>query len=214
MSDQVKSYNFRQGDLDTINKCINDSKNYYTEARYTKEIQNGHEVIKGAFLSVKKDYLPNVPNSYDSTIYYASNKNYLPKGSNNTYYSSSHNTSSLCDTIKQIVIVLLLICVLFLVFDFYSVYKKTSNENNLEREKCLKDFNENDCANLSANDGEQLKNFCLKAKKCIEDNTVLFHVVLVKYVKTICGSLFGGMGIVQIAIFAVTMMFVVNQLMK
>ena len=213
MSEQVKTFNLRQGDLDTINKCFNDSKNYYTETRYTKEIKNGHEVIKGAFLSVKKDYLPNVPNSYDSTVYYASNKNYLPKGGN-TYSSQSRNSSSLCDTIKLVLIVLLLVCVVFLVFDFYSVYKKTSNENNLEREKCLKDFNENDCANLNANDGEQLKNFCLKAKKCIEDNTVLFHVVLIKYVKTICSSLFGGMGIIQIVIFAVTMMFIVNQLLK
>ena len=71
------------------------------------------------------------------------------------------------------------------------MYKKKTNENNLERKKCLKDFNENDCANLSANDGEQLKNFCLKTKKCIEDNTVLFHVVLVKYVKRYVGVCLG-----------------------
>ena len=69
----------------------------------------GQETIKGAFLSVNKHKLPDVPDTIDDRVYYANN---LSTQSRDCY---SNDTSTI---LKKLFFCILLISTLFFLIDF------------------------------------------------------------------------------------------------
>ena len=60
---------------------------------------------------------------------------------------------------------------------------------------------------MTINDGPIINKECIEKLKCIKKYTVYFHIVLIKYIRSIIGNLFSGMSIVTIFI-CVIMFFI------
>lgn len=163
----------------------------------------GQETIKGAFLSVNKHKLPDVPDTIDDRVYYANN---LSTQSRDCY---SNDTSTI---LKKLFFSILLISTLFFLIDFFNMYGKIKSDNEIERDKCMKEYEANGCYNVTIDDGPQLNEFCTNKMKCIESHTIFLHIIVIKIIKNIFEHTFGNVGIVHIILFIVSMVFVVKHL--
>jgi hypothetical protein len=75
-----------------------------------------------------------------------------------------------------------------LIYNFFDKKK----ENDLERDKCQRDYYEHKCELVTAKDGPILNDYCREREKCmtIDYERVYFHSVLVKYFKDVVNGLF------------------------
>ena len=172
---------------------------------YQRSIVKGQETIKGAFLSVNKNKLPNVPDTIDDRVYYATNENMR----HNEYYT---NDNSL--TIRKISLWIFAIFVVFVLVDFYNMYSREKFEKQIERQKCLDKYQANKCDEITINDGPFINEVCTNAQKCIKANTVFFHVIFIKYIKDILTTSFSNVGIIYILLCVITMFFVLKHLIN
>lgn len=61
----------------------------------------------------------------------------------------------------------------------------------------MKNYEINHCERMGIDDGPIITQACMEAKKCIKDNNVLLHIVLIKYLKSILNNLFSGLGLIK-----------------
>ena len=171
----------------------------------TKEkYKDGHHIVDGIFRAIKKDKEPNPPKDISPKYYYSTNKDmkYF-KGKNNT-----NNQSKECSTIKKIFLLIIIFILFGLVLDFINVYRKILKDNEIERDRCKEEYKANKCSQITIDDGPILNDFCMERKKCIRDNVVCFHEVLIKYVKNIILVTFEGSHIRNVFIFLITILII------
>ncbi|MCQ2817881.1 MAG: Brr6/Brl1 family protein [archaeon] len=81
--------------------------------------------------------------------------------------------------------------------DFSQIYYNLKREETIEKERCSKDFYENNCNNLLLKDGTELRDYCMKKKKCMELDSVNFSAVVINYIRTLLENGFRGLGFFQ-----------------
>ena len=57
------------------------------------------------------------------------------------------------------------------------MYGKIKSDNEIERDKCMKEYEANGCYNVTIDDGPQLNEFCTNKMKCIESHTIFLHII-------------------------------------
>lgn len=100
-------------------------------------------------------------------------------------------------SLKNFLFALLFFMLIIFSFDFSIVYSNQKYEAKLDRERCKKDYDENECRNLSSGDGNRLKEKCLAYEKCIRSNQVYFFKALIEYLKICILNIFGGLGFIK-----------------
>ena len=171
----------------------------------TKEkYKDGHHIVDGIFRAIKKDKEPNPPKDISPKYFYSTNKDmkYF-NGKNNT-----NNQSKECATIKIIFLVIIIFILFFLLLDYYNVYRKILKDNEIERDRCKKEYKENKCNQITIDDGPIINDYCMERKKCIRDNVVCFHEVLIRYAKNIIFVILKGSTIKNVFIFLVTVLII------
>ena len=102
--------------------------------------------------------------------------------------------------------------ILFLFIDFFKMYIKIKNENNLKRNLCIKEFNSNNCNKVSIEDGPIINDYCLEKKKCIETYQTFFHEILINYIKSIIKHSFNNISLLNSIIFIFGMILIIKLL--
>ena len=111
-------------------------------------------------------------------------------------------------SIKQFLLALFIFLMIIFFIDFSVVYSNQKHEAKLDREKCKKDYDENECKTLYSGDGNRLKGKCLEFEKCIKSNQVYFFKVLIEYLKICFLNIFGGLGFIKSLAIVCAMIFV------
>ena len=159
---------------------------------FTKEKnKGGYHIVEGVFKAISKDKVPNPPKDLSSKYYYSTNKDYKYfRGNNNR-----NNQSRECLIIKRIILLILIFIIFVLVFDFFNVYRKILKDNEIERDRCKEEYKANKCNQITIDDGPIINDYCMERKKCIRDNVVCFHEVLIRYAKNIISATIKGSNI-------------------
>ena len=171
----------------------------------TKEkYKDGHHIVDGIFRAIKKDKEPNPPKDISPKYFYSTNRDmkYF-NGNNNT-----NNQSKECTIIKLILLLIFIFILFFLVFDFYNVYRKILKDNEIERDRCKEEYKANKCNQVTIDDGPILNDYCMERKKCIRDNVICFHEVLIRYAKNIIWVTIKGTYIRNVFIFVITVLII------
>ena len=189
-------------------------------------------MIKGAFYAVSKYKVPE-PKKIDQSYYYMNNNKpeyYINNNknfnyNNKNYYSSYNNKFNDCynqnyncidtnstnmDLIRKVFFILFCFLITFLIYDFISIYKDVKKDNNIERNRCLEEYKENKCDKMTINDGPIVNDYCTEKLKCIHDHTVYFHVVLIKYIRSIISNSIRGSNLINISLFTITVLIIVK----
>ena len=221
----VSKYNFYKNIFIYLQK-----DEYYTQIYYQKTNVKGHEAIKGAFYAINRNKMPEPPKNIDQSFYYMNNHKpeYFIKNNQNTNYNNNYyynNKNNDCyyqnnkynniygnntnfDLIKKILLILLCFLIAFLVYDFYSIYKNVKKDNGIERERCIKEYNENKCDKMTSDDGPIVNDFCTDKLKCINDHTVYFHIVLIKYIRSVISNCLRGNSLINVSLFSITLLII------
>ena len=208
----VNSKKVNKGELNDIMNYINEDK-YHTQFFVKKSNINGYENIYGAFRSISKDKVHQKPQNVEPSYYYMNNyeAQYKKNMNNNSYLTNgkyNNNQTPEMNLIKKIILILFIVLIILLVIDFIKIYKKIEKDYKLERERCQKEYNENKCNEININDGPQINNICIEIKKCINDNYIYFHEVLIKYIRNILSSSFKGYSIYNVILFIFTILII------
>ena len=91
-----------------------------------------------------------------------------------------------------------------------SIYKNVKNDNNIERNRCIEEYKANKCDKMTVNDGPIVNDFCTEKLKCIQDHTVYFHVVLIKYIRSIISNSLKGNSLINISLFSITILIIIK----
>ena len=102
--------------------------------------------------------------------------------------------------------------ILFIFIEFFKMYIKIKNENNLKRNLCIKEFNSNNCNKVSIEDGPIINDYCLEKKKCIETYQTFFHEILINYIKSIIKHSFQNISLLNSIIFIFGMILIIKLL--
>lgn len=215
MSTIKNNPNIEQGNASELNKIFNVKKNLYnlqpkkfiTQIYYQKSQKNGHEIHKGAFFAVSKNKNIEKPDFIDNKLYYINNQK--DKFINNQNYYDSNEKINI---FKIVYLTIFLMFILFIFIDFFKMYIKIKNENNLKRNLCIKEFNSNNCNKVSIEDGPIINDYCLEKKKCIETYQTFFHEILINYIKSIIKHSFNNISLLNSIIFIFGMILIIKLL--
>ena len=201
---------------------------YYTHVFYQKSYVEGHEIIKGAFYAVNKNKTPE-PKNIDTSFYYMNNNKpqyYINNNKNNSYnnnyflndvnncwksnntYNNGNNTNF--ELIAKVFFILFCCLIVFLIYDFVSLYKNVKKDNNIERNRCIEEYRTNKCEKMTSSEGPIINDFCTEKLKCIHDHTVYFYVVLIKYIRSIIYNCIRGNSLINISLFAITITIIIK----
>ena len=142
--------------------------------------------------------------NFNNNYYYNKNNDYYYNKNNNNYNGNSPNL----DLIKKIFLILFCFIIAFLAYDFYTIYKNVKKDNGIERERCINEYKENKCDKMTSDDGPIVNDFCTEKLKCIHDHTVYFHVVLIKYIRSVISNSLRGHNLINVSLFSITLLIV------
>lgn len=199
---------------------------YYTHVFYKKSNINGHEIINGAFYAINKNKNPEPPKNIDQSYYYMNNRNpqyYINNGKNMNYnnnfllcqnnknlgYGNNNNDSNM-DIIKNVIFILFCFFIAFIIYDFINLYNNVKKDNFIERNRCMEEYLASKCDKMKIKDGPIANDYCIEKLKCISDHTVYFHVVLIKYIRSIFSNIMKGNSFISILFFSVTIIFIIK----
>ena len=151
-----------------------------------------------------------IPKKVDESVYYTTNNNI--KGNYKKFDNVNDNDS--IKAIKNVLLILFFFFIFFIIVDFFNLYKKVKKENDIERQNCINEYNANNCSYISIDDGPIRNNFCIEKKKCISSHTVYFHIILIKYIRSIFQNSFKNLSLVNIILFILSMIFIVKSIIK
>ena len=159
----------------------------------------------------KPEYFVNNNQNINYNNYFLNqNKNNKNNGcfyqNNNKNYTNNPNI----DLIAKICFILFCFLIAFLIYDFVSIYKNVKNDNNIERNRCIEEYKANKCDKMTVNDGPIVNDFCTEKLKCIQDHTVYFHVVLIKYIRSIISNSLKGNSLINISLFSITILIIIK----
>jgi cbb3-type cytochrome oxidase subunit 3 len=151
-----------------------------------------------------------IPKKVDESVYYTTNNNI--KGNYKKFDNVNDNDS--IKAIKNVLLILFFFFIFFIIVDFFNLYKKVKKENDIERQNCINEYNANNCSYISIDDGPIRNNFCIEKKKCISSHTVYFHIILIKYIRSIFQNSFKNLSFVNTILFILSMIFIVKSITK
>ena len=151
-----------------------------------------------------------IPKKVDESVYYTTNNNI--KGNYKKFDNVNDNDS--IKAIKNVLLILFFFFFFFIIVDFFNLYKKVKKENDIERQNCINEYNANNCSYISIDDGPIRNNFCIEKKKCISSHTVYFHIILIKYIRSIFQNSFKNLSFVNTILFILSMIFIVKSITK
>ena len=151
-----------------------------------------------------------IPKKVDESVYYTTNNNI--KGNYKKFDNVNDNDS--IKAIKNVLLILFFFFIFFIIVDFFNLYKKVKKENDIERQNCINEYNANNCSYISIDDGPIRNNFCIEKKKCISSHTVYFHIILIKYIRSIFQNSFKNLSFVNTILFILSMIFIVKSIIK
>ena len=151
-----------------------------------------------------------IPKKVDESVYYTTNNNI--KGNYKKFDNVNDNDS--IKAIKNVLLILFFFFIFFIIVDFFNLYKKVKKENDIERQNCINEYNANNCSYISIDDGPIRNNFCIEKKKCISSHTVYFHIILIKYIRSIFQNSFKNLSFVNTILFVLSMIFIVKSITK
>lgn len=203
---------------------------YYTQIYYQKTQVKGHEAIKGAFYAINKNKMPNPPKNIDQSFYYTNNNrpeyfiknnqkmnfhnNYFYNKNNECYYQKNNNNiygnNPNLNLIKNIFLILFCFIIAFLTYDFVIIYYNVKKDNKIERERCINEYKDNKCDIMTSNDGPIVNDFCTEKLKCIRDHTVYFHVVFIKYIRSVISNCLKGYNLINVSLFSITLLIIIK----
>ena len=220
----LNSKKINKGDLNDVMNCMDEvsykkifyiniiQDKYRTQFFIKKANINGYENIYGAFRSISKNKNPEKPQNIEPSYYYINNyePQYKKNMNNNKLYltNDNNNINPEKEMIKKTIMFLFLAIIILLVIDFIKIYKQIKNEYKLEREKCQKEFDANNCNKVTIDDGDWLNDFCIDKMKCINNHFIYFHEVLIKYIKNILFTSFKGCSIYNIILVIFTILII------
>ena len=172
-----------------------------------KSMKDGHEIVDGVFRAISRNKVPNPPQNFNTQYYYATNKGYTFNNNNKLYYGKSNSNSDFW-IIKRIILIIIIALIMLLVFDFFSMYTKVKRDNKIERERCFKEYEENECDKIKIDDGPILNDACVEREKCIKDYEVYFHEVLIRYIKNVVFHFFKDYSYVNTIIILITVLII------
>lgn len=201
---------------------------YYTQIYYQKSYNKGHETIKGAFYAINKNKVPEPPKNIDQSYYYTnnnkpeyyindnkqSNYNFFSNKNNNynngNYYQCKNNYGNNSNNyfFQKVILIMFCFLIAFLIYDFLTIYKNVKKDNNIERNRCINEYKESKCDRVTSDDGPIANDFCMEKLKCIHEHTVYFHVVLIKYIRSIITNSIRGSNLINISLFAITIIII------
>ena len=146
-------------------------------------------------------------NNYNNDKYGKPKNLSYNKGNNYNYGQDSN-----FEIIKKLILIIILFIILFLCYDFISVYKNVKKDNDIERKRCLEEYKANKCEQMTIEDGPLINEACTEKLKCITDHTVYFHVVLIKYLRSVISNMLRGSNIISISIGTITVLFIIKLL--
>ena len=74
----------------------------------------------------------------------------------------------------------------------------------------MEEYLANKCDKMKIKDGPIVNDYCTEKLKCISDHTVYFHVVLIKYIRSIFSNIMKGNSFISILFFSVTIIFIIK----
>ena len=174
---------------------------------------------------MSKDTIPQ-PKNIDQSYYYMNNNkpeyfinNNKNFNYNNNFYSQNKNyqnynymneNSPNNDLFRKVLFILFSLLIVFLIYDFISIYKDVKKDNNIERNRCIEEFKANKCDKIKINDGPIVNDFCTEKLKCIHEHTVYFHVVFIKYITSIISNSLRGNNLINISLFIITLLIIIR----
>ena len=175
---------------------------------FTKEtIKDGHKMVDGVFRAISKNKVPNPSKDLPIKYYYSTNKGqkYIP---NEFYGNNIRQESNEFILIKKIILMIIVVCIILLALDFFNMYRKVKRDNDIERNQCLEEFKANKCEQINIDDGPHINEFCKEKKKCILDNEVCFHEVLIRYAKNVIFLSIKEYNVVNIILVLITILII------
>ena len=61
---------------------------------------------------------------------------------------------------------------------------------------------------MTSDDGSIVNNFCTEKLKYITDHTVYFHVVLIKYIRSVISNCLRGNSFLNVSLFSITLLII------
>ena len=162
-------------------------------------MNDGADSSKSIFSSFFS-YKNNNNNNYNNKYYYDYKNNY------------GYNTNNYM--IQKVFFILFCFIIVFLIYDFLTIYKNVKKDNNIERNRCINEYKESRCNKVTSSDGPIANDFCTEKLKCINEHTVYFHVVLIKYIRSIITNFIRGDNLLNISLFSITIIIIYKILFK
>jgi hypothetical protein len=163
------------------------------------------------FLIKKNSPNENGPLNTNPLYYYISpNSSFNSSNSLVTYDNHQDNLKIL----KLIIYFLFCFLIIFLVYDFFILYKNVERDSSIEKNRCLEEYSSNKCEQMGIDDGPIINDYCTEKLKCISENNVLYHVVLIKYVKSISSNIYKGSNIINSIIISIIILIILNFLFR
>ncbi len=147
--------------------------------------------------------------NYNNNFYFNQNNN--NNKNNGCYYNNcNNNDNSIMNLIQKIFGILFCFIIAFLVYDFVIIYKNVKKDNNIEREKCAAEYKENNCNKMSISDGPIVNEYCTEKLKCISAHTVYFHVVLIKYIRSVISNFVKGSNLISLSFISIIVILILK----
>ena len=170
------------------------------------------------------------PKNLDQSFYYMNNSKpeYYINNNNkninyNNYFSNQFKNNNRChcqnynkkynsnlDLIAKVCFILFCFLIIFLIYDFVSIYKNVKKDNNIERNRCIEEYKANKCDKMTINEGPIVNDYCTEKLKCIHDHTVYFHIVLIKYIRSIISNSVKGNSLINISLFFIAIIVIIK----
>jgi hypothetical protein len=195
------------------------NRDHSTVTIFKKFYEDGYEVVKGFFVSRRKlNSNEEISNEVESEVYYSNNQlnsaeiisqrnrdDNLIASSLMKYelYESENielrNSLSLRKVngnkvFKNFLYFLLISIIILILIDICFYFMQMNQENEFERENCLKEYEDHSCGKLKISDGPILNEFCREKIKCInfKHSRVYFHTILSRFIREFSWSLFSS----------------------
>ena len=88
------------------------------------------------------------------------------------------------------------------------MYRKVKRDNEIERDRCKEEYKANKCNEINIEDGPIINDYCMERKKCIKDNVVCFHEVLIRYIKNVIFVSIKGYNLIHVGIVLLTILII------
>lgn len=133
------------------------------------------------------------------------NNNYLPNK-----YNTNYSKNSSLDLIAKVCFIIFCFLAVFVIYDFVIIYKNVKKDNNIERNRCIEEYKASKCDKVIVSDGPIANDFCTEKLKCIHEHTVYFHVILIKYLRSIISNIFRGNNLINISFLSITIAVIIK----